>query len=67
MAAVSGGVSGAVTWIYEPEAGKTKVTFQAEYQVHVPLLRGLAESFLVKLNSQEAEVILANVKAKMEA
>jgi uncharacterized protein YndB with AHSA1/START domain len=63
----SGGVSGTVTWTYEPEAGKTLVTFEAEYRVHVPLLRKLAESFLVKLNEQEAETILVNVKAKMEA
>ncbi len=63
----SGGVSGPVTWTYRSEAGKTKVTFEAEYIVHVPLLSKLAESFLVKLNSQEAGAILANVKAKMEA
>ena len=63
----SGGVSGTVTWTYESEAGKTLVTFEAEYNVNVPLLRKLAESFLVKLNEQEAESILANVKAKMEA
>ena len=63
----SGGVSGTVTWTYESEAGKTLVTFEAEYNVNVPLLRKLAESFLVKLNEQEAEEILANVKAKMEA
>ena len=63
----TGGVSGTVTWTYQSEAGKTQVTFEAEYIVNVPLLRKLAESFLVKLNEQEAEDILANVKAKMEA
>ena len=62
----TGGVSGTVTWIYQAEAGKTQVTFEAEYTVNVPLLRKLAEAFLVKLNEQEAEVILANVKAQME-
>jgi hypothetical protein len=63
----TGGVSGTVTWIYQSEAGKTRVTFEAEYTVHVPLLRKLAESFLVKLNEQESDTLLANVKAKMEA
>ena len=63
----SGGVSGTITWTYQSEAGKTLVNFEAEYTVHIPLLRKLAESFLVKLNEQEAEAILANVKAKMEA
>ncbi|HSR35369.1 MAG TPA: SRPBCC family protein [Anaerolineae bacterium] len=62
----SGGVSGTVTWTYQSEAGKTQVTFEAEYTVHFPLLRKLAESFLVKLNEQEAETLLANVKAKLE-
>ena len=63
----SGGVSGTVTWTYRSETGKAHVTFEAEYTVHVPLLRKLAESFLVKLNEQESEEILANVKATMEA
>jgi uncharacterized protein YndB with AHSA1/START domain len=63
----TGGVSGTVTWTYQSEVGKTHVTFEAEYSVHIPLLRKLAESFLVKVNEQEAETILANVKAKMEA
>ena len=62
-----GGVPGTITWTYEPEDGGTKVTFEAEYTVNVPLLRRLAESFLVKVNEQEAETVLANVKAKMEA
>ncbi len=63
----TGGVSGTVTWTYQSETGKTQVTFEAEYTVHIPVLRKLAESFLVKLNEQEAETLLANVKAKMEA
>ncbi len=63
----TGGVSGTVTWTYQVEAGKTQVTFEAEYTVHIPLLRKLAEAFLVKLNEEEADTLLANVKAKMEA
>ena len=63
----TGGVSGTVTWTYQPEDGGTRVTFEAEYAVHVPLLSKLAESFLVKLNEGEAEALLANVKAKLEA
>jgi uncharacterized protein YndB with AHSA1/START domain len=63
----TGGVSGTVTWTYRSEAGMTHVTFEAEYAVHIPVLRKLAETFLVKLNENEAEAILANVKAKMES
>ena len=63
----TGGVSGTITWTYQPHDGGTRVTFEAEYTVHVPLLRKLAESFLSKLNEGEAETLLANVKAKLEA
>jgi uncharacterized protein YndB with AHSA1/START domain len=62
-----GGVSGTVTWTYHPEDGGTKVIFEADYAVNVPVLRKLAESFLSKLNEHEAEALLANVKARMEA
>ncbi len=62
-----GGVSSTATWIYEPQDGGTKVTIRNEYTVELPVLRKLAESFLVKMNENEADAILANVKAKMEA
>lgn len=62
-----GGVSSTITWIFEPEDGGTKVTNVAEYTVHLPVLRKLAESFLVRLNENEGEVLLANLKARMEA
>ena len=45
----------------------TKATFVAEYTVPVPLLGKLAESLIVKQNEREAEMLLANVKARMEA
>lgn len=63
----TGGVSSTVVWTYEAENGGTRVTFEAEYHVNIPVLRDLAASFLAKLNENESEVILASVKAKMEA
>ena len=62
-----GGVSSTITWVFEPEDGGTKVTNAVDYAVHVPVLRKLAESFLVRVNENEAEMILANLKARMEA
>jgi uncharacterized protein YndB with AHSA1/START domain len=62
-----GGIEGRVTWTYESEDGGTKVTFEAEYTVPIPLLGKLAESLIVKQNEREAETLLANVKARMEA
>jgi uncharacterized protein YndB with AHSA1/START domain len=62
-----GGVSRTITWDFEPEGSGTKVTNVAGYTVNLPVLRKLADSFLVKLNEHEGEVLLANLKARMEA
>jgi uncharacterized protein YndB with AHSA1/START domain len=61
----AGDVSSRLTWTYEPHDGGTKATIENEYSVHLPVLRKLAESFLIKINENEADVILANVKAKV--
>ena len=61
-----GGLESTITWGFQPEGGGTKVTFQGEYTVPIPLLGKLAEAFIVKQNEHEAEVILANLKARME-
>ena len=62
-----GGIESTITWTFQAEAGETKLTFEAEYTVPIPLLGKLAESFIVKQNEREAELILTNLKAKMEA
>lgn len=61
-----GGIESEITWEYESEGEGTKVTFTGEYTVPVPLLGKLAEAFIVKQNENEAEIILANLKARME-
>jgi hypothetical protein len=43
------------------------VAFEVEYTVPVPLLGRLAEAAIVKLNQNEMELLLANLKARMEA
>ena len=62
-----GGVSSTITWVFEPEDGGTKVTNAVDYTVHLPVLRKLAESFLVRINQNEGDALLANLKARMEA
>ena len=62
-----GGIESMIKWTFQPEAGGTKVIFDADYTVPVPLLGKLAEAFIVKQNEQEAETILANLKSRMEA
>ena len=63
----SGGIESTVTWEYQPVDDGTKFTATTEYKVPIPLLGKLAESIIIKLNENEAEVILANLKAMMEA
>ncbi len=62
-----GGIESTITMMFQPEDGGTKLTIQTEYTVPVPLLGKLAEAFIVKQNEHETELLLANLKAKMEA
>ncbi len=63
----TGGLEATITWLYEPEDGGTKFTTITDYKMPVSLLGKLAESFIVKVNENENEAILANLKARMEA
>jgi len=63
----SNGLEATVTWVFQPEAGGTKLTFEVEYTVPIPLLSKLAEAFIVKVNEREAELLLANLKDRLEA
>ena len=63
---VSGGFEGWVTLLYEASSQGTKVTLENEYIFPVPLVGKLAESVLIKLNEQENEAVLANLKVRME-
>jgi uncharacterized membrane protein len=60
-------VENEVIWEYQSEGEATKLTFRAEYTVPIPLLGKLAEAFIVKQNENEVEILLANLKARMEA
>jgi len=61
-----GGVESTQTWMFQPEGDETKVTFEVEYTVPIPVLGKLAEAIIVKMNEHEGEVILANLKTRME-
>jgi hypothetical protein len=62
-----GGVESVVRWDFEPHDGGTRLTFQTEYKVPIPVLGKLAEAIIVRLNEHEGEVLRANIKARMEA
>ena len=61
-----GGVESIQTWTFQPDAGGTKVAFEVEYTVPIPVLGKLAEAIVVKINDHEGDIILANLKARME-
>jgi len=61
-----GGVESTQTWMFHPEGDETKVTFEIEYTVPIPVLGKLAEAIVVKMNEHEGGVILANLKTRME-
>ena len=61
------GIPSKFVWTYQPEAGGTRLTVQVEYTVPIPLLGRLAEAFIIKQNENEMDVMLANLKARLEA
>jgi uncharacterized membrane protein len=45
---------------------QTKVTMSFDYNLPSPLINWLTGNIIIKMNEQEAELILANLKATME-
>jgi uncharacterized membrane protein len=62
-----GGIDSTQTWMVQPEGDDTKVTFSIDYTVPIPVLGKLAEAAILKLNDHEGDVIMANLKAVLEA
>jgi len=60
------GIKTTSVYTYEPEDGGTKITSETEYTVPVPLLGKLAETIILKLNENETNAVIANLKALME-
>ena len=51
----------------ENQYGGTALDMEAEYTVPTPVLGKLAEKVVEKMNDNEAEVMLANLKTVMES
>lgn len=63
----TGGIESPSIWEYQAVEDGMIFTDNTEYRLPIPLLVKLAESFITKVNENESEVFLANLKAKMEA
>lgn len=61
-----GGIPSTFIWTYEAENGGTRVSVSVDYTIPGALLGRLAEPIVHKMNAQEAETVLANLKARME-
>jgi uncharacterized membrane protein len=62
-----GGIESTFTWTFEPEDGGTRLKVDIAYTVPIPVLGRLAERLIVRQNEREADTLLANLKAAMEA
>ena len=62
-----GGAISTWTWTFEPHDGGTKAKLVVEYTIPIPVLGKLAEALVLRQNEREADLAMANIKAKMEA
>ena len=62
-----GGINSLWTWNFEPHNNGTKIDLVVDYTIPVPVLGKIAEAIVLKQNIREADLALANIKAKMES
>lgn len=61
-----GGIEATYTWTFQPEDGGTKMTVEVKWSVPVPVLGKLAEALIIRQQEREFDLVLANLKDKME-
>ncbi|MFC2017200.1 SRPBCC family protein [Chloroflexota bacterium] len=59
-----GGIRSTITWTFRSIGEKTRVTLTIEYKVPILLLGKLAEAIVVKMNEQEANLIMHNLQIR---
>jgi uncharacterized protein YndB with AHSA1/START domain len=63
----TGGIPGSFDWHYEPfGAGGTRLTLNVEYTIPGMVLSRLAEPLVHRINEHEADLLLQNLKARLE-
>lgn len=60
------GIHSVHTYLYSREGEQTILEMHVEYPIPMPLLGKMAEAVIVKINDHEADILLNNLKAKME-
>lgn len=61
-----GNLNSVMTWTFDREGEGTKLTRETEYDIPIPLFGKLAEKVIIRLNENEAETVMANIKAMFE-
>jgi carbon monoxide dehydrogenase subunit G len=61
------GIPSKFIWEYHPYGEGTSLDVRIEYEIPVPVLGKLAEKVIIKMNDNEADALLSNLKAVMEA
>jgi uncharacterized membrane protein len=67
VAKAESGIPSTFRWTYDGSNGSTHLTLEIEYSLPTPVLKRFAEPIIGKLNEHEAEALLKNLKATMEA
>ena len=58
-----GGIQSTITITVRSKSAKTRLTLTIEYKIPILLLGKLAEFIILKLNDQEAELVMQNLQA----
>ena len=64
---MDGDLEGTIEWTLEEANSGTHITYVAEYDIPVPVLKSVAESFARRYNEREVTTLLQNLKDRMEA
>ena len=61
------GLDRTVTWTFDDRGTTTDLTFEADYRVPKPVLKKFDERVAERLNANEADTVLANLRAALES
>jgi len=61
-----GGIQSTWTWTFKPEAGGTRLSVVVEYTIPVPVLGKVGERLALGQTEREADLAVANIKARLE-
>ncbi len=61
------GIESTITWLMDEHGEDTDLTFEVDYRIPVPVLGRLAEKVVVRMNENEADAVMSNIKTQIEA